>query len=1300
MVNLKESMNLAGQNLIHMLSPDNNYLPNFWIFVDSDYRAELRFVAPGHNIGRWWDAMLRLEDATGFKIPPDIEAAMRQNLRKFYDNADHLCLRPLDMPHVDGELLDFHSPRESLLALTGLIKYRNDQWAIKKAHLMLESIDRILFPYESWEANPGRGIWNVEKTHRYNEAGRPAIQSSWALSTIVSHGRLIEALIEYYKVSTDALALNLADKFARYHLADTTRPDGRYHARWDATEDPYIMRGHTHSYLNTLRGLLRYGELTGQHRYIDAVANTYRETVPKIVKKSGYTCHDLGDDSAHKGEVTSPGDAAQIALWLAVRHGYTEFLDDVEHIVRARLIPSQITDSPPLKLCNTDGAPVEARERIIGAIGGLHSTPHAGKQSVTDVTAAALHSLIDIYHHIAVANNRGLTIFFHLDYEDENLKITSMRSHQAKVDINLKNQENTFIRIPRWTPKETIRLTLNEEEFAPNIIGDFIVIPKDKLPGQIELSYDLPVNQEVEITDNVEYTLTWQGDEVIGITPNDDFFPFYPTGEKASIRGETLPTPKPIQFQAQPFDLQNVRLLDGPFKDSMLRDRNYLHALDADRLLHMFRITAGLPSSADPLGGWESPDFILRGAFIGHYLTACALMYVSADDEVLKNKSNYIVTELAKCQQAVGGGYLSAFPEDFLDDIEAGEPGRTGISRVSWYVIHKIMDGLFNVYKLIGSQQALDVLKNMAAWAKWRIYRLAEGHWQEVLNIEHGGMKGLLLNLYSVTQDPDHLRMAMRFEHKRIFDPLAERQDDILIWLHGNSTIPKILGAAHRYELLGEKRYHDIAEFFWDQIVNTRSYVTGGSTDHEHWQHQNKLSCQLSNRTHESCTTYNMLKLTRHLFGWTADPRYADYYERALFNGILPTQNPDDGMMMWYVPMASGYYKCFSMPESDDSPDRKDAFMCCVGTGIESFAKLSDSIYFHNGKELFINQFIASELWWQDKGLRLRQETDFPAEDYTQIILSLEKPIEFSFHLRIPYWATHGGEVLLNGKSLQVFSSHGDYLTVNRIWEDGDTLKLRLPMCLYLHPMPDDETLAAIMYGPLVLAGELGKEGVPSVKAGQASITEPVDAPAFVVESDDLHRWIQPVEGTPLTFRTVGQDEDVTLIPFYQLFGDRYAIYWRVYQMGSKAHADYLAEKYQRKDKLARTVDTIKVISNIESEHLHKIHSERSNASQHMGRNWRNAAEDGWFSYELAVLPDVPMTLSATYWGSETGYIFDIYVEDRCIATQTLNNNHPGEFVDVIYDIPIELTRDKDYVRVKFQGSVGMVFDCTILKGN
>ena len=1298
MVNLKESMNLAGQNLIHMLSPDNNYLPNFWIFVGNDYQAETRFFAPGHNIGRWWDALLRLEDATGFNIPPDIEAAMLQNLKTFYDNPDHLCLRPLDMPRVEGELLDFHSPRESLLALTGLIKYRNDQWAIEKAHLMMESIDRLLYPYESWEANPGTGIWNVEATHRYADAGRPEIQSAWALSAIVSHGRLIEALIEYYNVSKDALALKLAEKFARYHLAETTRPDGRYHARWDATEDPYIMRGHTHSYLNTLRGLLRFGELTGQHKYIDAVVNTYRETVPKIVKKSGYTCHDLGDDSAHKGEVTSPGDAAQIALWLAVRHGYAEFLDDVEHFVRARLIPSQITESPPLKLSNTDGATVDVRERIIGAIGGLHASPHSGKQSVTDVTAAALHSLIDIYHHIAVSNNRGLTIYFHLNYEDEDVKITSTRSHQAKVNISLNKNENTFIRIPRWTSNETIRLTVNGEEFSPNLIDEFIVIPKDILPGEVALSYGLPVHQEDEITDNLEYTLTWRGDEVIGITPNNDFFPFYPTSAKSPTPSGTLPTAKPIQFQAQPFDLQNVRLLDGPFKDAMLRDRSYLHALDADRLLHMFRVTAGLPSGAEPFGGWESPDFILRGAFIGHYLTACALMYVSADDGVLKDKADYIVMELAKCQQAIGSGYLSAFPLDFFDDIEAGEPGRTGISRVSWYVIHKIMDGLFNMYKFIGNQHALDVLKNMAAWAKQRIYRLDEDHLQEVLNIEHGGMKGLLLNLYAVTQDQDHLRLAMRFEHKRVFDPLAQNDDDILIWLHGNSTIPKILGAAHRYELFGEKRYHDIVDFFWNQIVNTRSYVTGGSTDHEHWQQPNKLSCQLSNRTHESCTTYNMLKLTRHLFGWTAAPRYADYYERALFNGILPTQNPDDGMMMWYVPMASGYYKCFSMPESDGSPDRKDAFMCCVGTGIESFAKLCDSVYFHNGEELFINQFIASEMRWQDKGLRLRQETEFPAGDYTQFFLSLDNPVEFTLHLRIPYWAVHGGEVSLNGKSLQEFSSHGDYLTLKRNWEDGDTLKLRLPMCLHLHPMPDDDTVAAIMYGPLVLAGELGKTDVPSVKAGEASMIEPVDAPVFVVESDDLNKWIQPVEGKTLTFRTVGQDEDVTLIPFYQLFDDRYAIYWRIFQIGTEAHTDYLAEKQQRKEKLARTVDTVKVISNIESEYLHKLESEHSSASQHLGRYWRNTAEGGWFSYELAILPDVPMTLSATYWGGEDGREFDVYVEDTRIATQTLANNHPGHFFDVTYDIPIELTRDKDRVRVKFQGSVGMVFDCTVLK--
>ncbi len=1298
MVNLKESMNLAGHNLIHMLSPDENYLPNFWIFVGNDYGSEIRFFGPGHNIGRWWDALLRLEDATGFKIPPDIEAAMLENLKRFYDNPDHLCLRPLDMPRVDGEILDFHSPRESLLALTGLIKYRNDQWAIEKAHLMLESIDHILYPYEHWETDPGRGIWNVEATHRYREAGSPEIQSAWALSAVVSHGRLIEALIEYYEISKDALALKLAEKFARYHLAQTTRPDGRYHARWDATEDPFIMRGHTHSYLNTLRGLLRFGEISGQHKYIDVVANTYRETIPKIVKKSGYTCHDLGDDSAHKGEVTSPGDAAQIALWLAVRHGYSEFLDDVEHNVRARLIPSQITDSPPLEPSNSDGAQADVRERIIGAIGGLHAMPHAGKQSVTDVTAAALHSLIDIYHHIAVADDKGLTIYFHLDYEDENLKITGTRSHQAKVKISPKNQENTFIRIPRWTPKDTVRVSVNDEEYAPDKIGDFIVIPKEKLPGNIDLSYELPVYQEVEITDKMEYTLSWRGDEVFDITPNNDFYPFYPTGQKASVRSDNVPSANPVQLQAQPFDLQHVRLHDGPFKDAMLRDGKYLHALDADRLLHMFRVTAGMPSSAEPLGGWESPDFILRGAFIGHYLTACALMYISDDDAVLKDKANYIVAELAKCQQDIKGGYLSAFPEDYFDDIEAGEPGRIGISRVSWYVIHKIMDGLYNVYHLIRNQQALDVLKNMAAWAKWRINRLDEDHLQEVLNIEHGGMKGLLLKLYAVTQDRDHLRLAMRFEHNRVFDPLAEGDDDILIWLHGNSTIPKILGAAHRYELFGEKRYHDIVDFFWNQIVNTRSYVTGGSTDHEHWQQSNELSCQLSNRTHESCTTYNMLKLTRHLFGWTAGARYADYYERALFNGILPTQNPDDGMLMWYVPMASGYFKCFSMPESDDTPERKDAFMCCVGTGIESFAKSGDSIYFHNGEELYINQFIASELSWREKGLRLRQETNFPEEDYTHIVLSLENPIEFSIHFRIPYWAVHGGEMLLNGNSLQVSSGHEDFLTIKRIWEDGDTLKLRLPMCLHLHPMPDDETLTAIMYGPLVLAGELGKEDVPRVKAGEASMMEPVDAPVLIADSDDLNKWIQPVEGKRLTFRTVGQNEDVALIPFYQLFDDRYALYWRVYQRGSKAHADYLAEDQQRKEKLRRTVDTVKVISNIESEYLHKLESEHSSASQYMGRHWRNTSEGGWFSYELAVLADVPMTLSVTYWGSEDGRTFDIFVEDSRIARQTLNINHPGEFFDVTYDIPIELTRDKDRVRVKFEGSVGMVFDCTMLK--
>ena len=588
-----------------------------------------------------------------------------------------------------------------------------------------------------------------------------------------------------------------------------------------------------------------------------------------------------------------------------------------------------------------------------------------------------------------------------------------------------------------------------------------------------------------------------------------------------------------------PFDLKQVRLLDGPFKRAMELDRKYLHDLDSDRLLRMFRITAGLPSSADQLGGWEKRG--LRGHTMGHYLSACALMYSSTGDKALKNKADAIVTELGKCQKALGNGYLSAFPEEGIKNIIY----RTGEWWAPWYTLHKIFAGLIDMYNHCGNKRALQIAEGMAAWAKSHLDNLNEAQTQLMLKAEFGGMNETLCNLYAVTKDPNHLALAKQFDHQSVFEPLAHFNDQ-LTGLHSNTTVPKIVGAAREFELTGEPYYYNIATFFWDQVVDARSYCTGGTSHHEHWRTEPyKLAAELSPATQETCCTYNMLKLTRHLFCWNPNARYADYYERALFNSILSTQDPKTGMMMYFVPLASGYWKVFNTPN--------DSFWCCTGTGLENHAKYGNSIYFHDKDGVFVNLFIASELDWQEKRLRIRQETNFPEQQAATLTINTKKKVKLPIHVRIPYWATKPVTVTINGAKQNIDAQARSYLMLERTWEDGDKIKIDMPMSLHLHKMPDDENLAAIMYGPLVLAGALGSEDMDpntlyAAYHGVLRNYKVKPAPTLIADAENLESWIKPVAGKPLTFETVnaGKPHDVTLIPYHKLFGQRYAIYWRI----------------------------------------------------------------------------------------------------------------------------------------------------------
>lgn len=594
-----------------------------------------------------------------------------------------------------------------------------------------------------------------------------------------------------------------------------------------------------------------------------------------------------------------------------------------------------------------------------------------------------------------------------------------------------------------------------------------------------------------------------------------------------------------VPSQAQPFDLGSVRLADNALLQLMEHNRDFLQGLETDRLLHTFRLTAGLPTSAEPLGGWEKPNVELRGHFSGHYLSACALMSVGAGDAMLRGKGNLMVAELAKCQKANGAangdGYLSAFPPSFFDRLKAGQK-----VWAPWYTLHKIMAGLLDMYVLARNQQALDVACGMAGWTKRWTDSLSDEDMARVLRVEFGGMNEVLYNLYALTGVKDYAAAAHRFDHERLFGPLADGRDE-LKGLHVNTQIPKIIGAARRYELTGDPRYRRIAEFFWTQVTQHRAYATGGVSNDEHWRTEpDKLAAELGYSTQECCCTYNMLKLTRHLFAWSPDARYFDYYERAYLNGILGTMNPKDGLTMYYVPLATGYWKVFASP--------RGSFWCCTGTGVESFAKLADSIYFHDDRSLYVNLFVSSELDWQEQGIHIRQDAALSRGE-THMRIATAQPVQLALRIREPYWTYGKMTVAVNGKPVPAARVAG-YFVVDRLWKNNDEIRVALPISLHVHPMPDDPTLQAIMYGPLVLAGDLGRDGLTEAmrRGGDnpPDLPKPPAAPEFVGKLNDPGSWIEMVDKPPLTFRTEGQSRDVTMLPLSRITDQRYGVYWRV----------------------------------------------------------------------------------------------------------------------------------------------------------
>jgi uncharacterized protein len=755
-----------------------------------------------------------------------------------------------------------------------------------------------------------------------------------------------------------------------------------------------------------------------------------------------------------------------------------------------------------------------------------------------------------------------------------------------------------------------------------------------------------------------------------------------------------------VPVQAYSFNLKDVKLLNSPFRHAMNMDSAYLLTIKPDRLLHRFHKHAGLPVKDSIYGGWEKDG--ISGHTLGHYLSACAMMYASTGNIEFKNKVDYTIDELRRCQLARKTGYIGAVPNEdtIFAQVARGDIRSAGFDLnggwVPWYTLHKVLAGLLDAYLYCNNEKALTIAVAAADWTGTIVNGLTEEQRLKMLNCEHGGMNEALANIYSITGDKKYLLLSQKFHDEFVLGKLAQRIDP-MPGKHSNTNVPKAIGCARRYELTGSETDKTIASFFWETMVNHHTYVIGGNSNYEYCGKQDSLSERLSDATAETCNTYNMLKLTRHLFSWQPSGTLMDYYERALYNHILASQNPENGMMTYFVPLRMGTKKQFSNPFN--------TFTCCVGSGIENHSKYAEQIYSHDEHGgVFVNLFIPSVLNWKEKGIVLRQETRFPESNTVSFTYEGDISRTITLFVRKPSWAKGSVRYFMNGRENFNIKSYEDkfefdkiegYIPLRVTMKKNDKLEIRFNMNLYTEAMPDNPNRIAFKYGPIVLAGQLGKQ-----------MPDPVyGTPVLMTANKNVNDWIKPAS-QPLEFdmKGVGKPFDVKLVPFYKMYDRHYSVYWDYFtpEEWVRLQGEYEAEKKRVKDLDDKTVDNFRV-GEMQPERDHSLKaSEKSYVSDALGRKGREARGGAYFSFDLKVDASVKNSLMFTYIGDDRGRKFDILVEGTKIATVEWEGGKTGKFYDFEYPIPDELIKGKTKITVRVEANynktAGRVFGVRIIK--
>jgi DUF1680 family protein len=757
--------------------------------------------------------------------------------------------------------------------------------------------------------------------------------------------------------------------------------------------------------------------------------------------------------------------------------------------------------------------------------------------------------------------------------------------------------------------------------------------------------------------------------------------------------------PRAVPDRARPVPLAAVRLTGGPLKQAQNLDASYLLALEPDRMLAYYRKRAGLEPKAEPYGGWDGDGRNLTGHIAGHYLSGVSLMWAATGDPRFKERADYIVSELKAVQDKQGDGFagaLAGVKEAFADvsrgKIKAANFDLNGLWS-PWYTLHKTYAGLRDAYRHTANKTALDVEIKFAEWAERVLAPMSDADVQRMLATEFGGMNEIFADLYSDTGDKRWLTLSHRFEHHAVLDPLKRREDP-LDGLHGNTQVPKAIGSASRFGYTGNRDDNVAATFFWERVVNHHTFATGGHGKDEYFREPDRLSNIVDGRTAETCNIYNMLKLTRRLFALEPDVKYAEFHERALFNHILGSIDQNNGAMCYMVPVGRGYRREYQ--------DMQRSFTCCVGTGMESHALHGDGIYYESGDRLWVNLYVPSTMRWDAAGLTLAADSSFPEGDSAALKVTLQQPKTLTLSLRRPSWAGDGFRVTVNGTAVKDLPPPGSYVDLKRTWTSGDAVSLVLPKRVRVERLPDNERVAALMWGPLVLAGDFGPEPERGDRTdGAAAARRPAPRPAVpvLVTAGALTESLRPVDGRPGAFRGVGiardvadapaPARDVELEPFYRLHRRVYTAYWDVLTPPEyEAKVRETAAERERVRKLEAATAASVPIGDQEAEKKFEQQGEETSVVRTDGRPGRRAAK--WFSYTVPVGSSNPAALVLTY-NSDTRQTrsFEILVDGTRVGEETIPKNSQSRFFDVEYAIPAEIVRGKTAIVVRVQATNG-----------